>query len=72
MYYGGKTFLSNINVYSIKKREVLGNFIGLVSLQKQVEETRLQDELCKQNYYLKLKRIFMNHFLIQSNTLLEI
>ena len=45
-------------LYSIKNVEDLQKLNELVSLQNQVNEVRLQDKLCEQNYHEDSKKIF--------------
>ena len=45
-------------LYSIEKREELGNLDKLVSLNNQVDHIRLQDKLGKQIFHEKIKTLF--------------
>ena len=45
-------------LYSIENREDLKNLHELISLQKQVKELRLRDNVEKQNFLEKIKKVF--------------
>ena len=45
-------------LYSIKNVEELENLNHFVSLQNQVQEVRLQDILCKQNFHESTRKLF--------------
>ena len=51
-------------LYSIKNREDLEKLEELASLKHQVEETRSQEIIGKQNFHEKLKK-YLNQLLIQ-------
>ena len=51
-------FLKKEMLLSIKKTEDLENLNELVSLQNQVEETRLQDKLAKKNFQENNIKVF--------------